>query len=320
MRAPRLTSPTRRRRTPQDAAPPCSRARISDPEAHSQWRRFNRRILAAFTWRVRAARTRLRRAWYKDRPWIGRFVALAGNRVVLDDCRFTLAHPLVTDAMRARIVRGRYERSERELLDKWLDPDAPVIECGGGLGIVAVLVNRRLIRPRQHLVVEANPCLIQLLERQKALNGAAFTVLHGAIDYSGSIVASFNVNDDFISGRLDSQSSCSVAVPALTLRALIEQQPYQGATLICDIEGTETELIEHDCDVLAQRFEMLYIETHPEFRPVNQINTMFARLEQFGFARLGSVRKVHAFRNRHCVDARPLSPVHRIVGVQRACV
>ena len=239
----------------------------------------------------------LRRMWYQDRSWIGRLVAISGNSVVVDGCRFTLAHPLVTDTMRARIVRGRYERSERELLQVWLNPDAPVVECGGGIGIVATLINRRLTRPERHLVVEANPFLLPAIEQQKRLNGAAFTILNGAIDYSGRQVVSLSVDDDFISGRLGSERKRVFTVPAVTLRALIEQHPWHGATLVCDIEGTETELVEHDVDVLARGFRMLFIEAHPEFRSPRQLNTMFERLEHAGFSRVATVRKVHLWRN-----------------------
>jgi hypothetical protein len=257
------------------------------------------RLWAGVSHRVRHVRIRLRHAWYADRPWIGRLVALSGNRVVVDGCRFTLAHPLVTDATRARIVRGRYESAEREVLDAYLDPDAPVIECGGGLGMVATLVNRRLRDPRKHLVVEANPSLIPLLEQQKQLNGAAYTVVNGAIDYSGPPVISLALDDDFISGRVGAAGMRSFEAPALTLRTLVERRRWRAITLVCDIEGSETELVEHESDVLALFFDMLFIEVHPRFRSVERLEAMFARLEQFGFVRIGAVRKVHAFRSRH---------------------
>lgn len=250
------------------------------------------------------ARVWIRRAWYQDRSWVGRLVVFTGNTVAIDGCRFTLAAPLVTNAMRARIVRGRYERSERELLSAWLNPNAPVIECGGGLGIVATLINRRLTRPEQHLVVEANPYLLPVIERQKRLNQAAFTTLNSAIDYSGRQLVSLSVDDDFISGRLGSERTSVFTVPAVTLRALIEQRPWHGATLVCDIEGTETELVEHDTDVLARCFDMLFIEAHPEFRSREQLNTMFERLERAGFDRVAAVRKVHLFQNQQSTFAR----------------
>jgi FkbM family methyltransferase len=254
------------------------------------------RLRAGILWRLSAARVRLRRSWYRDRPWIGRLVTLTGNRVTLDGCRFTLANPLITDAMRARILRGRYERSEREMLRTWMNPAAPVIECGGGLGIIATLIDRRLVHPDQHLVVEANPLLIPVLEEQKHLNGAAFTVLNRAIDYSGQQLVSLSVDDDFISGRVGPRGTHRFTVPAVTLRELVDGQRWQGATLVCDIEGAETDLVEHEIDVLVRCFDMLFIEAHPEFRSAQELETMFGRLEQAGFERIGNVRKVHAFR------------------------
>jgi hypothetical protein len=65
-----------------------------------------------------------------------------------------------------------------------------------------------------------------------------------------------------------------------------------------DIEGTETEVVEHDADVLARCFDMLFIEAHPESRSAEQLRAMFVPLEGVGFARIAGVRKVHVFQKQ----------------------
>jgi FkbM family methyltransferase len=254
--------------------------------------------------RVRSARSHLRRAWNSDLPWLGRVVAVCGNHVTVEGWRFSLRHVLITDTIRARVLRGRYERSERELLRIWLNPQAPVIELGGGLGIVATIVNHKLARPRDHLVVEANPSLIPVLEQHKRLNGAGFTVLNRAIDYSGQPLVSLCVDGDFISGRIGPDGADVFRVQATTLRSLAEEQRWERATLVCDIEGAEADLVEHDADTLARWFDLLVIEAHPEHRSSEQLSAMFGRLSQFGFERVASVRKVHVFR-RSMADCIP---------------
>jgi FkbM family methyltransferase len=244
------------------------------------------------------ARERVSKWWYRDRVWIGKLVTLTGNELTLDGCRFTLQHPLVTDKTRARFLRGRYERAERVLLDKWLDDGAPVVELGGGLGVVACIVNRRLQHPDRHVVLEANPSLIPLLDHHRTINGARFTIVHGAIDYSGRGSVRIDVNRDFLAGRVGDTTMDATEVPAVRLRDLCRDYPYDNATLVCDIEGVETQLVEHDGDVLARRFQMLVVETHPQFRSPTECAAMSSRLDQLGFAEVDTARTVYVYRRR----------------------
>jgi FkbM family methyltransferase len=244
------------------------------------------------------ARERVSKWWYRDRVWIGKLVTLGGNELTLDGCRFTLSHPLITDKTRARFLRGRYERAERVLLRKWLDGSAPVIELGGGLGVVACLINRGLQHPDRHVVLEANPALIPLLHHHRTVNGGRFTVVHGAIDYSGRGSVALAVNRDFIAGRVDHAVVDATEVPAVTLRDLCRDYPYEDATLVCDIEGVETQLVAHDGDMLARRFRMLIVETHPQLRSAAECGAMAARLEQLGFVQVDTARTVCVYRRR----------------------
>src|SRR5687768_9453953 len=136
----------------------------------------------AVNWRAQAFAYHVRQWWYRDHPVLGLLVELAGNRVRIDGCRFDVSHPEISRAIRSRLVRGRYERAELHLLRRWLEPDSPVVELGGGIGVVATLVNRRLSDPARHVVVEANPSLIPVINRQRTANEAHFRVEHGAVD------------------------------------------------------------------------------------------------------------------------------------------
>jgi FkbM family methyltransferase len=240
-----------------------------------------------------------RRWWYRDHEWLGRLVELRGNRVRLEGCTFDVSHPQITRALRARMLRGRYERSERELMKAWLDPAAPVIELGGGIGVVSTLVNRQLRDAARHVVVEANPSLIPVIERQKQANGTGYTVVNAAIDYSPGGMTELHIGDEFISARVGGGTpSGTVRVPSMTLAGLLERYPWTGATLLCDIEGIETELVEREGEHIGRHFRTLIIEVHPEFRSAAQCEALFTRLDALGFEKTASVRKVHAFRKR----------------------
>jgi hypothetical protein len=95
--------------------------------------------------------------------------------------------------------------------------------------------------------------------------------------------------------------------PAVTLRELLDQPWWQDATLICDIEGAETELVRQDAHLLARHFRTLVIEIHPEYRSSDERAAMVSRLREAGFEPVAQVRKVHAFL-RHATGATAGSP------------
>jgi hypothetical protein len=105
----------------------------------------------------------------------------------------------------------------------------------------------------------------------------------------------FSAGEEFITGRLGTAEG--VAVPTLNLRQLLQKFPWKGATLVCDIEGSETRLVENEGELLARYCTTLVIEVHPELRTESERDLMFTRLASLGFTRVASLRKVHAFRH-----------------------
>ncbi len=196
--------------------------------------------------------------------------------------------------MRTRLWRGTYERSERALLQRWLDSQAPVVELGGGIGVVSTLVNCRLNNPTRHVVVEANPGLLPILDRQRQLNGASFTVEYAAIDYSGAATTTLNISDGFLAARVGSDGP-GIQVVTTTLKRVFERHPWTGVTLICDIEGVETDLVEHEGEVIERHCRTLVIEVHPEFRTDEARARMVEALQRRGFRPVDRLRKVHVY-------------------------
>jgi hypothetical protein len=94
-------------------------------------------------------------------------------------------------------------------------------------------------------------------------------------------------------------------VPAVTLNEVLHPEDYGACTLICDIEGSEVDLVEHESDVLGDRVAMLVMEEHPEFVDSRRRALMFDRLERIGFRRLEQLRKVHVLVNTNGLPASP---------------
>ena len=131
------------------------------------------------------------RYWTKQHDYwaVGRLAAAVTETVFVEGRRFSAPRHLVDHELRCRFLFGRYERPERELLRTYIEPARPVIELGGGLGVIACLINRRLHDPERHVVVEANPSLLPVIDANRRRNDARFSIVHGAIAYGGTTVA-----------------------------------------------------------------------------------------------------------------------------------
>lgn len=232
-----------------------------------------------------------------DYEFLGRIASSLTETVFVDGRRFVVPRSVANDVVRSRILLGRYERPERELLRRHLDPSQPVIELGGGLGIVASLINRRLHHPERHVVVEPNPRVLPVIEANRRLSGARFTVVHGALAYTGN-VATLQFGSDVLSTTTRDEPSGDLQVPATTLAALLDRFGWNACVLVVDIEGAEVELVRREAELLAQRVSMIIMEDHPMWLPAETRGAMFDRLRVAGFERVEQSVDVHVLRNR----------------------
>jgi FkbM family methyltransferase len=242
---------------------------------------------------------RVVRRWAtRDRAWVGRLASGLGT-IRIEGCLFRIDSPLISNSLKSRMLYGRYERTERELLRRHLVPSMPVIELGGGIGAVACIVNNRLENRRSHIVVEANRLMLPLISTNRDANGAQFELVHGAIAYTGTHV-SLKTGEDLLASQ--TQSTEGGDVPVVHLEELVEKQQFARCTLICDIEGAEIELVDREIATLQSCVAMIVIEEHPEYCSDDARAAMFAKLEQGGFQRVEKLRKVHVLRNSRLLE------------------
>ena len=79
-----------------------------------------------------------------DNYTVGRLVELTGNKVWIEGLKFSVNCPDITTRHKSTIFFGLHEIEERALLNRWLPADLPIVEIGGGLGVVSCLANRKL--------------------------------------------------------------------------------------------------------------------------------------------------------------------------------
>jgi FkbM family methyltransferase len=229
-------------------------------------------------------RDRLR--WYRllfemDNWLVGKAVEWTGNRVRMHGLRFSVDNPLISTRHKSTLFFGRYEVDEIELARRYLDPDLPLVELGGSIGVVACVTNRLLCRPDRHVVVEASPVLLPTLEANRTMNGCRFRVEHAAVAYNSDAIH-FPVDGHFLHGRIGG-SDKTARVRAVTLGRLLDKYDFETINIVSDIEGAEIELVEREPDVLRGRVKTLVMEAHACYCGEDKVSAMLAALARLGF-------------------------------------
>jgi FkbM family methyltransferase len=216
-----------------------------------------------------------------DTFW-GHIVELRNNLIRIDGLKFHVDVPAINTSQKAKFLFDRYERPERLALKQFLDPEVPVIEFGGNIGIVSCIINKRLKNPEQHIVIEANPELIPGLERNRHNNQCQFQIINCAIAQGCNEVA-FNISNDTLGSSVQIMSQRSVIVPAITLKTLLKQYKFSTCTLVCDIEGGEIDLIKYESDLIKERVSTIFMEVHAKFTGQAAVDSMLTQLLNLRF-------------------------------------
>jgi FkbM family methyltransferase len=198
----------------------------------------------------------------------------------MDGLTYSVATPFVSRAHKSTLAFGLHEMEERTLVRRWLPHDVPVIELGGGLGVVSCLVNKKLDYPSDHIVVEANPSLVPILERNRRLNHATFKIVNKAIAYDRDSIE-LGLDEEFVGSAVGRKSGNVAVVEATTVAALAS--PFDRFGIVCDIEGAEIDLVEREFPALGDRTRYLLLETHPKISGQHRVETMLGTLASLGF-------------------------------------
>jgi FkbM family methyltransferase len=230
---------------------------------------------------------------------LGQLAERLGNKARLDGITIRMDNPLIRMDIKGEIMLGWYEFLERQLIQKYLPKDEPVIELGASIGVVACEVNRTLALPHQHVVVEANCDLIPTLEKNRDMNHCQFDIMEGAIGYGSAYILFFS-NEGSLTGSVYRGSGKTMKVQALTLQSIAEKAQFSYFNLICDIEGSELDLVDHEIDYLYDHVGWILMEVH-HFAPggKREMNEAIKKLQNKGFDIVRNFYIYYCLRNRN---------------------
>lgn len=240
---------------------------------------------------VKAVITRLFHDWQ-----LGRHVERLGNRVQLAGLTISVDNPNIGTRAKSLLISGKYESPERNLVERFLPRDLPVLELGASIGVVSCFVNRRLDNPDQHVVVEAHPGLVATLRENAGLNECKFKVVNAAIGYDTESI-SFYSGSTFLAGSTRPSSGAMFKVAAVSLATLLAEFGDQPICLVADIEGSEIQVVDREIELLRRRVRWAIIETHPDAVGTDDVERMLQVLATAGFVERGREAEVIAFEN-----------------------
>jgi FkbM family methyltransferase len=220
----------------------------------------------------------------KDRSYIhGLLFDLKGGQYSTEGMAFRIAPEQFPRSYRSRLYFDIYEAPERALAQKWIEPDSSVLELGGCVGVVSCVVNKLLERPENHVVVEANPTLIDLLRENRDANRCAFQIENCIV--SRAPEAEFYIANIMTANRKDSGIGKRIQVEAETLEALELRHGTRFDTLILDIEGGEFDLFTENAARLAE-MKLVILELHRRILSAHQVELCTSILERAGLKRV----------------------------------
>ena len=194
---------------------------------------------------------------------------------------FPLDPSVVTPAIRAAILSGRFEAEEASQIPRIVRPGDRVLEIGAGIGFISTLLSRQ---PRVSAViaVEANPHLIDYMARVHALNGVRkVRRLNAVLTNEARRSATFYLRRDFWMGSLAAGPNpylATVEVPTMNLDRLLREEAID--LVVCDVEGAETVLF-RGADLAG--VDRIFLELHDHVTGLSGVRGLFATLAGQGF-------------------------------------
>ena len=199
-------------------------------------------------------------------PWIGNLIRyFTRGKLKKYDLTFDTASPMMSSTNVAVLFWGMYESSEIRFIQKYFtDNSLDVIELGGSLGIVSSVISKQKGSERKHIIVEANPHLIDTINKNLTLNNAKnTTILNVALPMqSNSKEVYFEIGESSLVSKIVFEPNANtVAVPCKNLSNIIAENNISNFVLISDIEGAELGLLLNDSIALSKA-KLIIIETH----------------------------------------------------------
>lgn len=188
---------------------------------------------------------------------------------------------VITPAIRAAILSGRFETEEARQIPCIVEPGDRVLEIGAGIGFISTLLSRER-RVASVIAVEANPGLMDYMADLHACNGVRkVRRMNTVLTNEDCGAATFFRRADFWMGSLlpgPNPYLDTVDVPTTRLDTLLREEAID--LIVCDVEGAEASLFEN-ADLAG--VDRVFLELHDHVTGLSGVGRVFAALAARGF-------------------------------------
>ena len=188
-------------------------------------------------------------------------------------------------------IQEKYEFREKQLVEKYLNQDDIVLELGGCIGVVSLLINKILKNKLNHIVLEIDKINLKFLELNRQNNNAKFKIIHGVLSMQDKLY--YKKSHSFWGGKISKKEN-SNPIKSYSLKELELKSNLKFNTLVMDIEGGEVEVI-NDLDL--NQFKKILFEIHFERKDSNYI-VIEEKLIHFNFKKKESYGRVEYWERK----------------------
>lgn len=167
-----------------------------------------------------------------------------------------------------KVLTGSYEQDELKLAED-IDFNQSVVELGGGVGYIACIIDDKLPKKYQHIVLEPNSQVTEVLRHNKQLNDSKFDIVEKAYSYRNEEVE-LEIEGVFWGGRtsLKKNKGSVRKVEAVSLGEIFSEFEIGDFILVSDIEGAEYDLIDHEFEKFSKAYSIM-VELHDSDKKIN---------------------------------------------------
>jgi len=154
-----------------------------------------------------------------------------------------------------------YESAEARFVSKHITNKYDVVELGSSIGAIGTLAGK-IKGDKKLICVEVNPDLTDIIKKNLILNGVNnYRVCNVGIGNSNSCLW-FNEGANNTTSYLSTgRESGSKKIETLKLSNILQKESVGKYQLICDIEGSEIDILLNDPQSL-ENCELMIIEAH----------------------------------------------------------
>src|SRR5262249_19430727 len=106
-------------------------------------------------------------------------------------------------------------------------------------------------------------------------------------------------NNFVVSSAVQTERSDQLAVhhvQTIDLQTILNDRGFEECTLICDIEGGESDLVKHEAEALQDKVTTLILEVHEWSLGKTRVQEIFAELARLGFSTVSSEADTYTFQ------------------------